>query len=699
MRNRRIKPLEERKRVSVACTRCRSRKTKCAGGFPCARCLKAGHVCELSPVDKPIDDSDYKEQYTRARAYTCKLERIVQYLFPDVSLKELRESTDRFEREVCIDKSRLPHVAYPITTESRECQPNESRVDSLNFFNQSFVSTTDESFIQFIERKTHEPGQKYILPGCVFSNSNKDLRANLKYLVTETIKVLPSDEKVKKLVGVYLNICETNYFYVCHIKFYQQVDKLLQNRAEGDYESLTTNWATLALLLIITAISSGFEFIADNTPMPQVTPNTTPGLFYYYAALPFAGFLIDLKSVESVQCLIAFGVFMTTNKIENFQLVDGGYMFMNLALEIAIANKLHLKEPFQNYPAVERETYKRLWWTCYTMERRHGVNIGKLETISPESITVELPVDMPELYNSLGYSNHLSQISIIQMNFIFRDIMQLFYAKSKPQKDTTVSIDPKIIRKFVEDLEECKLNFPEYSKIDNLDPNSPRYRGCIHLNLIYYLAKIYIGKPFLLYKVDNYKRLNEHNGYESAFVDHLSSICIDAAFCCVELLSELHKYNKLGLFSCTDINVCNIALFAILVFLKIDKSETTLLFLKKGLSILKIMSGGSASAKSSLQRLQKLDKLVSDLTELDDIEKDINPHSVLGDESASKTFPIDNANQDSILEFGNLGVGDTNSNLIGYMHAQQNFFDEMDDFLVSVDDDIYNQLRLSGFVE
>ena len=53
--------------------------------------------------------------------------------------------------------------------------------------------------------------------------------------------------------------------------------------------------------------------------------------------------LIDLKSVESIQCLLIFGVFMTTNKLENFQSIDGGYTFMNLALEIAIANKLHLK--------------------------------------------------------------------------------------------------------------------------------------------------------------------------------------------------------------------------------------------------------------------------------------------------------------------------------------------------------------------
>ena len=80
-------------------------------------------------------------------------------------------------------------------------------------------------------------------------------------------------------------------------------------------------------------------------------------------------------------------------QIRKFPINRWWYTFMNLALEIAIANKLHLKEPFENYPEEDREVFKRLWWTCYTMERRHGVNIGRVETIAPEDITVELPVD------------------------------------------------------------------------------------------------------------------------------------------------------------------------------------------------------------------------------------------------------------------------------------------------------------------
>jgi len=102
------------------------------------------------------------------------------------------------------------------------------------------------------------------------------------------------------------------------------------------------------------------------------------------------------------------------------------------------------------------------------------------------------------------------------------------------------------------------------------------------------------------------------------------------------------------------------------------------------------MSDGSASAKLALQRLRKLDKLVCDLTELDDMEKDLNPHNVLGHESASKAFPMDTSNQDAVLEFGNLPYVDSSANLGGYMNTQQYFFDDMDNILMSVDDDIFN---------
>lgn len=541
-----------------------------------------------------------------------------------------------------------------------------------------------------------------------FSHNNKEyIRRTLLTLIKDGLETLPeSDDQVRKLVDIFLHICETNYFYVHHARFHAQIEEMLVRRHKNDLEYFVKHWSTLVLLLAMIAISAGFEYMTDDgiksiKELDEWLLDTSPGLKYYYAALQFAGFLIDQKSIESIQGLLLFGVFMTTNRLETFQMFDGGYIFMNLATEIAIANKLHLKQPFMECSEEDREVYKRLWWSCYTMERRFGVNLGKREIIDPGDITVDMPVDIPALKNRFGYSNCMSQHSMIQLNFIFRDIAELFYTKTRKNKLASVSIDPAAIKKLVEEVEKCKMNFPEYTEIENLDPKSAQFRAHVHLNLTYYLAKIYIGKPFLLYKVENYKRLAENGGdYESAFVDHLSSICIDAAFCSIELLSELDKHNKLGLFSCTDINFCNIALFTILVFLRIDgRSETTLLFLRKGLKILKTMSRGCSSAKLSLNKLKKLDNLVSDITELDEMEKDINIYNVFGIETAAKSFPTDTNNEGSLLEFGKERKAESGSQLGTYMTLEQDLLDGILDFWSAVvDGDIYEQLNLLDLI-
>lgn len=134
------------------------------------KCVKSKHECVIPHGDdKPINPTDYKENYTKTRAYNCKLERIVQYLFPDISLKYLRENTDEFEKEVCINKLRLPNVAIPITSDKHDEQNLEMLMNSsLNHFDRAFVSTTDQSFIQFIEQNTQDPGQRCMIPACVF---------------------------------------------------------------------------------------------------------------------------------------------------------------------------------------------------------------------------------------------------------------------------------------------------------------------------------------------------------------------------------------------------------------------------------------------------------------------------------------------------------------------------------------------------
>ena len=587
--------------------------------------------------------------YLSVKSYNCKLERIVQYLFPDASLDMLRNNIDMFEKKMCIDKLLVPQRTR------LEGKPADG--ETINNFRRLFVMTTDRSFLDFIENNDHvvknEAARGQSLRPYV---ANPRTISMLSSAIKEALAILPSDEKITMFVQIFLNICETNYFYAIHLEVYGKLVDLYEARRVGDLEYFYREWPFLVIVLSMLSVSAGFDYIGSKLPIPQEEYSVNPGYNYYFASMPFVGFLLDSKAIEGAQALLMLGVFLTTNKNEQFGLADGGYSFMALALEIAISNKLYTKDTFSRLPDYEAEAMKRLWWSCYTLERRHGFNLGKPELFRIEDITVGLPEYSFELRNNSGSSNHLNQRVVIQLTMVFIKLTKLEYTKTTSAN--RVEIDTKMIRALADDVEECRASFPEYALIENLDPSADLYRGNVHLHLNYYLAKIYIGKPFLLYKVENQLKIQE-NSYETAIVDHLSSICIDAAFCSIELLSVLEKNSKLGQFSFTDLNFCNISLFVILVYLNIDKSDNTLLFLLKGLGILRTLSRGSATAKLSLNKLQKFIDLVS-VVDTKTTDSSQAPYALVDLEAGGMGFPELPSDIDGFLQLENFGFMDFN---------------------------------------
>ena len=126
-----------------------------------------------------------------------------------------------------------------------------------------------------------------------------------------------------------------------------------------------------------------------------------------------------------------------------------------------------------------------------------------------------------------------------------------------------------------------------------------------------------------------------------------------------ELLSVLEKNSKLGQFSFTDLNFCNISLFVILVYLNIDKSDNTLLFLLKGLGILRTLSRGSATAKLSLNKLQKFIDLVS-VVDTKTTDSSQAPYALVDLEAGGMGFPELPSDIDGFLQLENFGFMDFN---------------------------------------
>lgn len=286
------------------------------------------------------------------------------------------------------------------------------------------------------------------------------------------------------------------------------LETFFQAKSQKNMMYLKQNWIFLIILFGLLAISSGYEYIGEGRSKPSVTNSMLgledPGQIFYKASLPFVGLLLKSNSVHCVQALLLLGLFLTTNENMNTNsTIHHGYLYVYLSVEKALTNKLHISDPIED--PLKKEFEARLWWSCFCLETRYGINLGKPEIIKREEITAHLPQDCSFLNKIDGSSNYLNQRALIELTFIFCKISGLIYNRynNSGKGEDFVSLRFKVIKDLLKELEDWSA---KYSTIvgdtDMLSPNSDLYRAHIHLSLNYLLAKLYIGKPFLLYKVD-----------------------------------------------------------------------------------------------------------------------------------------------------------------------------------------------------
>lgn len=581
---------------------------------------------------------------------------MLRFLRPEISLEYLRNNVDLVERSFYSDSDKLgqPDDSKDRITSREQTFCNDKRFESNNrkHINSLFVSTADSSFLKFLQESQNPKD---------FDNSLLNFKEQEQFeelisdeMIENALSYLPSDSEVISLVELFLKVCETNYCYIHPHNFEIVFDTFLQEKAKKHMKFLKQNWIFMIILFGVLAISSGYDYIGEGRSLPSVTNSMLglddPGKVYYKASLPFVGFLLKSNSIYSVQALLLLGLFVVTDENTNVNsTIHHGYLYVYLSVEKAIINKLHINDP--NIDPVNREFMSRLWWSCYCLERRYGINLGKPEIIKRVEITAHLPQPCTSLNKRDGTSNYLNQRALIELTFIFSEISGLIYERCKNNErcDDYVSLDLRIVKNLLSELEKWSMKYSAIMcNINLLDPNSNLYRAHVHLSLHYLLAKLYVGKPFLLYKVENYHSNSHLDSTESHFIDYLTSVCVDSAFKIIQLLCILNKYSKLGIYSATDLNFCNLSMFVIVLWLKIDKSSSTVLFLKDGLKILKTLSMGCASAKITFSRLSKLELLLSRACEIDkDAEIQEIPDDMKVKELDISQFP------DSEIEFKN----------------------------------------------
>jgi hypothetical protein len=124
---------------------------------------------------------------------------------------------------------------------------------------------------------------------------------------------------------------------------------------------------------------------------------------HHGAALKLLDELLQFHDTRSVQALMLLAIYCLQAPQG-----PGAWTYVGLAIRIAIDLGLHRRTAAMNAQSLENELRKRLFWSCYNLDRQVSIPLGRPFAIADSDIDVPLPLDVDE---EMGDSNVLTEAS------------------------------------------------------------------------------------------------------------------------------------------------------------------------------------------------------------------------------------------------------------------------------------------------
>ncbi|CAK7232464.1 hypothetical protein SBRCBS47491_008280 [Sporothrix bragantina] len=145
---------------------------------------------------------------------------------------------------------------------------------------------------------------------------------------------------------------------------------------------------------------------------------------HHTAALKLLDEILQLHDLRSVQTLMLLAIHCLRAPQG-----PGAWTYVGLAMRIAIDLGLHRRTAAMSRPSLDNELKKRLFWSCYNLDRQVSITLGRPFTISDRDIDLPLPLEVDEAAFDAGIAAaHRRQRQQEQQQ-----------AQQKPRRITTLS--------------------------------------------------------------------------------------------------------------------------------------------------------------------------------------------------------------------------------------------------------------------
>ena len=229
---------------------------------------------------------------------------------------------------------------------------------------------------------------------------------------TEELFGLPHRFVADRLVDAYFKFRHPMNSYLHEETFRRRYARLWLSEELGGEEATENNLAWFGLVDLIFAFGSDHVQVAGRPSVDRAR------LFKRAKTLVFAG-LLQAGSIELVQALLLMGQYLHGSlELNNCWTVVG------LAIRMAQGLGLHLEAGNFTSDIIEQEVRKRVWWSCFIIDRVLSMKVGRPPTIhdgpgikvgmplavDDEYLSTregEIPVQPPEIPSKLDFMNQV----------------------------------------------------------------------------------------------------------------------------------------------------------------------------------------------------------------------------------------------------------------------------------------------------
>lgn len=345
------------------------------------------------------------------------------------------------------------------------------------------------------------------------------------------IPQLPPFELAKRLYRAQHAYIGTIFSFFSEWDFNQRLELVYCREPDPQCREDCLVYCQILLVLAFGQMYSINQWVGNDGP---------PGFAYFKSALEFLPDVYEDASILFIEVLSYVAYYMQTLNRR-----DAAYLYIGIALRMAISLGLHQEVTDQEIDHSTREHRRRLWWSTYSMERLLCVTSGHPISIQDDDIDVLPPQVLAgedgRAASVLSSYTELSRIQGILGEEIYR---------KKQKTGTTLSAS---IQNIMKRLSGWYERLPDAVRLNPADLGSTVNREAVSTSLHYFHCINLTARPLLLYAVQRQMGTSAQRPHATSWEDGLPrdivnviDTAISAARSSAFILDAAAKHNLVG---------------------------------------------------------------------------------------------------------------------------------------------------------